>query len=137
MGSQMQTRRTFIGLVPLASVALLAACSKKAEPVPEVPPPAPLPAPPAPAAAPAAADTTTSTTTTAGGLVDPTSLKAVELGFVLEDETSKNPKHVAGAQCSNCALFGGKPGDASGPCPLFAGQRVPAGGWCTAYTKKA
>jgi hypothetical protein len=129
----MQTRQTFVGLVPLASVALLAACSKKAEPVPEVPPPGPLPAPPAPAPAPAAE----ATITTAGGLVDPTSPNAVELGFVLEDETSKNPKHVAGAECSNCALYGGKPGGASGPCPLFAGQRVPAGGWCTVYTKKA
>ena len=51
--------------------------------------------------------------------------------------TAKDPKHVAGAACGNCALFAGKADDASGPCPLFAGKQVSTKAWCTAYAKKA
>jgi hypothetical protein len=45
----------------------------------------------------------------------------------------KDPKAV----CENCNFFSGKPGAASGPCSIFAGNLVTAKGWCTAWVKKA
>ncbi|TAL84216.1 MAG: High potential iron-sulfur protein [Candidimonas sp.] len=68
---------------------------------------------------------------------DPT---AVALGYkhdaTLVDK-AKQPKYVAGEHCGNCQLFQGKPGDAWGPCPIFAEKQVSVKGWCSAYTKKA
>jgi len=45
--------------------------------------------------------------------------------------------YVAGSQCSNCALYAGKTGDAAGGCPLFPGKQVAAAGWCNSWVKKA
>ena len=59
------------------------------------------------------------------------------LGYVADASTAKDPKHVVGAACGNCALFAGKAADASGPCPLFPGKQVSTKGWCTAYAKKS
>ena len=70
-------------------------------------------------------------------MVDPGDAAAVALGYVANATTSKNAKYTTGAACANCALFGGKAGDAAGPCPLFAGKRVASAAWCTAYAKKA
>jgi hypothetical protein len=142
----MSTRRRFISLLPLTGLSALAACGEKAAPAPAAPAPAPAteaapapapaataapaaPATPSPAPAPAAAAT--------GPLVDPADPQAVTLGYVPDATKAKDAKHVAGAACANCALYGGKPGDTSGPCPLYAGKQVAAIGWCTAYTKKA
>ena len=47
------------------------------------------------------------------------------------------PKYAAGQQCSNCALYQGKPGDANGGCPLFTGKLVGAKSWCVSWAKKA
>jgi len=69
-------------------------------------------------------------------MVDPTDASAVALGYVSDAKTSKDPKHVAGAACANCALFGGQAGDAAGSCPLYVGKQVAAAGWCTGYVKK-
>ncbi len=49
----------------------------------------------------------------------------------------KFPRYAAGQQCSTCALYQGKYGDVSGPCPLFAGKQVQARGWCSVWSKKA
>ena len=49
----------------------------------------------------------------------------------------KDPKHAATQLCSNCPLYPGKAGDASGPCGIFPGKHVAAKGWCSAYVKKA
>ena len=70
-------------------------------------------------------------------MVDPGDAAAVALGYVANASTTKNAKYTPGAACANCALFGGKTGDASGPCPLFVGKLVASAGWCTAYAKKA
>ena len=51
-------------------------------------------------------------------------------------DKAKQPKYAAGQICGNCALFQGKPADASGGCPLFAGKAVATTGWCSAYAKK-
>lgn len=52
-------------------------------------------------------------------------------------DTARYPKYQAGQACANCQLYQGKPGDTSGPCPVFAGKLVAAKGWCSAYVKKA
>lgn len=52
-------------------------------------------------------------------------------------DKAKFPQYAAGQKCANCALFRGKPGDAFGPCPIYAGKLVASGGWCSAYTKKS
>jgi hypothetical protein len=70
-------------------------------------------------------------------MVDPADATAVALGYVADASTTQNAKHIAGAACANCALFGGKAGDTAGPCPLYAGKQVAAKAWCTGYAKKA
>lgn len=77
--------------------------------------------------------------TMAQAKVDPKDPKAVALSYVEDTkkiDTAKFPKFVAGSKCSNCAVYGGKPTDAVGACPLFAGQNVVASGWCSAYIVK-
>ena len=66
--------------------------------------------------------------------------QAVALGYAAEAtkvDAKKYPKYAAGQMCTNCALYQGKPADAWGGCPLFAGKQVAGKGWCTAWAKKA
>ncbi len=72
--------------------------------------------------------------------VDPKDPQAVALGYVADAtkaDKAKFLRYAAGQDCANCALYQGKPADASGPCPLFPGKTVAAKGWCSAYAKKA
>lgn len=136
----MNTRRRFIKLMPwapLAGVSLLAACSDKAPPPAASPAPAPTPAPPAQAAAPIA---TPASDPNALTLVSPSDPQAQTLGYVpvsSQADATKYKTHAASQNCSGCALYAGKPGEPSGPCPLFAGRLVSAQGWCSAWAKKA
>jgi len=63
---------------------------------------------------------------------------AQALGY--KDDASKVDKskttYVAGSACGNCSLFQGKPGEATGDCPIFH-KLVSAKGWCNSYVKKA
>ena len=73
-------------------------------------------------------------------MVSETDAQATALGYVSDSsktDQKKYPAHAAAQDCGNCALYQGKPGDASGACPLFAGKQVSAKGWCSAYAKKA
>jgi hypothetical protein len=66
--------------------------------------------------------------------------QAKALGYVEDSskaDKAKFPKHAATQKCNNCQLYQGKPGDAQGGCPLFAGKSVAGAGWCSAYIKKA
>lgn len=68
---------------------------------------------------------------------DPT---AKSLGYVADAkkaDTKKYKQYAAGHVCSNCQLYTGKPGEASGPCSIFPGKQVAAKGWCSAWVKKA
>lgn len=68
---------------------------------------------------------------------DPT---AVALGYksnASQVDKAKFTKYQAGQSCSNCQMFQGKAGAASGPCLIFGGKIVNSGGWCSAYVKKA
>jgi High potential iron-sulfur protein len=72
--------------------------------------------------------------------VDEKDPQAAGLGYVADTtkaDTKKFPKHANDQKCSNCALFQGKAGDAWGGCPLFGTKQVAAGGWCSAWAKKA
>lgn len=65
--------------------------------------------------------------------------KAQSLGYRNDSrrvDKIKYIKHNATQNCGNCVLYQGKPGDASGGCPIFKPNTVSASGWCTAYAKK-
>ena len=73
-------------------------------------------------------------------LVNEKDAQAVALGYAADSskvDQKKFPKHAATQQCSNCQLYTGKAGDASGPCGIFPGKAVAAKGWCSAWVKKA
>jgi len=75
-----------------------------------------------------------------GTMVAENDPQAAALGYKMHANSAdkaKFPKYAAGQQCSTCALYQGKAGDASGGCPLFAGKQVSAKGWCSAWSKKA
>ncbi len=66
--------------------------------------------------------------------------QAVALGYKADAtkvDKAKFPKYAAGQACANCTLFQGKPTDAAGVCPIFAGKQVAGKGWCNSYVKKA
>ena len=76
----------------------------------------------------------------AQSLVDEKDGQAAALGYVADAkrvDTKKYPKFAAGQNCTNCALYQGKPGDKAAGCPLFAGKQVAGAGWCSAWAKKA
>ena len=73
-------------------------------------------------------------------LVVETDAQAMGLGYKADAtkvDKAKFPKYAAGQVCTNCALYQGKPTDAWGGCPLFAGKQVAGKGWCSAWAKKA
>jgi hypothetical protein len=72
--------------------------------------------------------------------VDEKDPQAVALGYVVDTnkaDVKKFPKHTKDQKCGNCALYQGKPADASGVCPLFGTKHVTPAGWCSAWAKKA
>lgn len=73
-------------------------------------------------------------------LVDEKDPQAVALGYVkntAKADAKKFAKHTNDQKCANCALYQGKPADASGACPLFGTKQVLPAGWCSAWAKKA
>lgn len=77
-------------------------------------------------------------------LVEETEAMAKTLGFhrdAAKVDVKKWTKRAAADGktqfCRNCILFnGGKvTTDAEGPCSLFPGKAVPAGGWCNSWAK--
>jgi hypothetical protein len=143
----MTTRRRFIEIVPAAAAMgalapLLAACGEKAPAPAAAPTPAPSPAPapapvsaapaPAPAPAPASAD--------ALPMLAENNPTAVSLGYVAvasRVDRTRYTQYQPGQQCSNCALYQGAATAPAAACPLFAGHRVAAEGWCSAYARRA
>lgn len=62
-------------------------------------------------------------------LVDPADPAAEALAYTADASqvlAASNPKSQSGQACRNCALYGGQPGDAAGPCPSYPGKRVSA-----------
>jgi len=72
-------------------------------------------------------------------MVDEKDPPAVALGYVSDAakaDKAKFASYAAGQNCGSCQLYQGK-ADPAGICPLFAGKRVAAKGWCSAFAKKA
>ena len=104
----MTSRRAFIQIVPLATVAALGlAATARAADAPKVDEKDPQ----------------------AAGLGYTTDAAHLD--------KAKYPKYAAGQSCGSCQLFAGKPGEAYAGCAIFAGKQVAAKGWCNAYTKRA
>ena len=75
-----------------------------------------------------------------GAKVEEKDAQAQGLGYkhdATKVDKAKFAKYQAGQTCSNCTLYQGKPADAWGACPIFAGKQVAGKGWCSAYVKKA
>lgn len=75
-----------------------------------------------------------------GAMVSESDPQAAALGYKADAakvDKAKFPKFAAAQLCSNCALYQGKPTDASAGCPIFAGKQVAGKGWCSAWAKKA
>ena len=73
-------------------------------------------------------------------MVAETDAQAIALGYKADStkvDKVKFPKYAAGQQCNSCALYQGKPGDASAGCGIFPGKQVAGKGWCSAWAKKA
>ena len=86
-----------------------------------------------------AAAAATARTATAADTLKETDPAASALGYKADAtkvDKAKSPSYVAGAKCSNCALFQAKATDATGPCAAFGGKLVAGSGWCAAYAKK-
>ena len=61
--------------------------------------------------------------------VDPEDATAKALGYV---HASPDPDKL----CKGCQLFTGEDGAEWGPCTIFPGKAVNAGGWCKSWVKK-
>jgi len=67
--------------------------------------------------------------------VDPKDPLAVSLNYACDGATA--PGHVQGQFCTGCQLYSGTGDAKSGPCALFQGKLVCAGGWCKSWVKRA
>lgn len=78
-------------------------------------------------------------------MVDEKSPEAVGVKYIADASKGKDKALVMerggvpykDQKCGNCAMYQGKAGDASGPCPIFPGKNVSAKGMCTSWVKKA
>ncbi len=64
---------------------------------------------------------------------------AVALGYHEDTGTvdaAAFPRHAADQFCHNCALYQGTGESVRGPCAIFPGKTVAAGGWCNAWAPK-
>jgi len=64
-------------------------------------------------------------------LLDPSSPAARKLKYVSDARQAKAT--AKGNSCSNCGLYQGADGSKQGPCQLFPGKDVLAGGWCSSW----
>ena len=73
-------------------------------------------------------------------MLDEKDPQAAALAYVADAskvDKAKYPKYAPGQVCSNCQLYQGDAASSNAPCTLFAGKRVAAKGWCSAWVKKA
>ncbi|MDX1541458.1 MAG: high-potential iron-sulfur protein [Geminicoccaceae bacterium] len=71
--------------------------------------------------------------------VDPSDEVAQQLGYVedaSEVDAEEWPNYEDGQLCSNCDLYEAAEGDEWGPCQIFGGDLVAAGGWCSAWVEQ-
>jgi len=64
-------------------------------------------------------------------LLDATSPEARAVKYV--EDAARASGATAGSTCANCALYQGADGSKQGPCQIFPGKEVRAGGWCSSW----
>ncbi|SNT36169.1 High potential iron-sulfur protein [Noviherbaspirillum humi] len=73
--------------------------------------------------------------------VDPKDPQATSLGYVddtKQADKKRFPKHEPAQMCSNCQFYQtASEKNKIAPCTIFANKGVAAGGWCSAWAKKA
>jgi hypothetical protein len=144
-----ESRRTFVKFLGSSSVLIpilgLEACGKPQATAGAASPAAPAPAPDGTQStaidAEAGQQVATPAQVAGGDLphisVDDPAARAV--GFSLDAtkvDRARYPEHLKGQACRKCVQFKGGPTDAWGPCMVFAGKQVPAGGWCTSFAAR-
>ena len=73
-------------------------------------------------------------------LLDENGPQALALGYkhdAAQVDKAKYTKFADNQFCHNCNLYQGAGTEGVGGCPIFAGKQVKAGGWCSAWVKKA
>jgi hypothetical protein len=72
-------------------------------------------------------------------LLTGTEMDAIALEFV-PDATrlhpSLQPRYKPGSRCGECYFFQGRRQSDAAPCTVFAGYRVPSGGWCREFAPR-
>jgi hypothetical protein len=64
---------------------------------------------------------------------------AQQLGYkhdASEVDPNEWPEYQEGHICANCQLYQGAEGDEWGPCEIFGGELVAAGGWCLSWIER-
>jgi hypothetical protein len=67
----------------------------------------------------------------AAALLDAGSPEARAVKYV--EDAARASGATPGSSCANCALYQGAEGSKQGPCQIFPGKEVKAGGWCTSW----
>jgi|SRR5215472_6259168 len=67
----------------------------------------------------------------AAALLDTTSPEAKAVKYV--EDAARASGATPGSTCANCALYQGAEGSKRGPCQIFPGKEVRAGGWCSSW----
>jgi len=67
----------------------------------------------------------------AAALLDATSPEAKAVKYV--EDAARASGATPGSTCANCALYQGAEGSKQGPCQIFPGKEVRAGGWCSSW----
>lgn len=67
----------------------------------------------------------------AAALLDAASPEARAVKYV--EDAARASGATPGSTCANCGLYQGAAGSKQGPCQLFPGKDVKAGGWCTSW----
>ena len=67
----------------------------------------------------------------AAPLLDTASSEARAVKYV--ENAARASGATPGSTCANCALYQGAAGSKQGPCQIFPGKDVKAGGWCTSW----
>jgi hypothetical protein len=140
-------RRTFVRLLGQSSVLLpilgLAGCGKPQATASTAATAAAAPEPPQAGGMDAQAGQVANASAAPGGndlphiTADDPAARAV--GFALDAtkvDRARYPEHLKGQVCRKCVQYKGGPTDAWGPCMVFAGKQVPAGGWCTSFAAR-
>src|SRR5215472_17048161 len=64
-------------------------------------------------------------------LLDAASPEARAVKYV--EDAARASGATPGSSCANCALYQGAEGSKRGPCQIFPGKEVRAGGWCSSW----